>query len=247
MRAAGRARAAPLSCATNPAAVHRRPCTRRRHTFPPRRFASCARVCKRCHRLVTTEPALLQTAELSFRRSRRSIESNAEHERRLRSLLRLLARLEPYVRRLLLIVHAPCWYAVEAAGQLAAELQASLGRCTHLVDLRMELEDMPCTLGAWLAPLAGSLRRLHVAHYCRNGHDYGPLQLQPGSLAACAQLQALVLEGQLRAPSAACWPCGITSLGATLHVEELPASVSCLCMLLCMWTQLHVWQSAFAW
>lgn len=206
--------------------------TRRRHAFPPRSFASCARVCKRWHRLVPTEPELLQTAELSFRRSRRSlwVESDADQERRLRSLLRLLARLKPHVRRLLLIVHAPYRYNLETAGQLAAEVLASVGRCTHLADLRMELEDMPCTLGPWLAPLAGSLHRLHVAHYCRNRHDDEPLQLQPGSLAACTQLQALVLEGKLSAPSAACWPCRITSLGVTLRFEELPASVSCLCV-----------------
>ncbi len=81
-----------IPSATAAAAAHLHP------VAPPpcRRQATCALVCKRWHRLVTTEPELLQEAQLSLQRSPAQ-ESAAD---RLVSLLHGLRQLAPHVQRL---------------------------------------------------------------------------------------------------------------------------------------------------
>ncbi len=116
----------------------------------------------------------------------------------------------------------------QGAAGLEAFLQARLERCTRLEELSLYLRELPCTLGPWLAPLAGSLRRLCVEHSTSEA-QWGavPLRLQPGGLSACTRLEKLVLEGHgLDAPSAACWPQRLTSLSLMLGAGDLPASVS---------------------
>lgn len=199
------------------------------------RLASCALVCKRWHGLVTAEPRLLRSLDLELSNSSGSKRSRgdpaADAERRLRSLLRFLSAAAPHVRDLSLRLDAPRHYRPAQARQLAAELQASLGRCTQLERLSLDLCDVPCTLGPWLAPLAGRLRHVHVEYLATRillGEER-VLRLQPGGLAACARVETLVLNADngLDVHSAGCWPQGLTSL--ELHLpfsRDLPAPVS---------------------
>ena len=193
--------------------------------LPCCRQATCALVCKRWHCLVTTEPELLREAELSF--NRRPTEESELRALRFSSVLHGLRQLAPHVQRLSLSIVPPLTDAQGAAG-VEAFLQARLGRCTCLEELSLYLRELPCTLGPWLAPLGGSLRRLCVQHSTSEA-AWGavPLRLQPGGLSACTQLEKLVLEGHgLEAPEAGCWPQRLTSPSLMLGAGDLPASVS---------------------
>lgn len=193
-------------------------------------------MCKRWHGLVAAEPRLLQSLDLELSNSsgsrRARSDTAADAERRLRSLLRFLSAAAPHVRDLSLRLDAPRHYSPGQARRLAAELQACLGRSTGLASLSLDLCNVPCPLGPWLAPLAGSLRRLRMEFTASSmlcGDD-GMLRLQPGGLAACTQLEDLILKGDtgLDARSAGCWPQGLSSLELHLpFARELPASVSC--------------------
>ncbi len=153
----------------------------------------------------------------------------ADRQQRVLSLLLCFRRLAPHVQRLEVTAQALPRDGAEHAARLAAELQARLGRCTQLECLQLSLCGVPCTLGPWLAPLAGSLRRLRVdGTTCEDVRPFPPLRLQPGGLSACTQLEALALDiqGGVDAPSAACWPQRLTSLSLTQSAAALPASVS---------------------
>lgn len=146
---------------------------------------------------MTTEAQLLQTLELKISNDsgsqwRRKGASNpaADGEQRLRSLLRFLSAAAPHARQLDLYLDAPPHYAMPAMRQLAAEVQACLARCVSVEILTLSVGDVPCTLGPWLAPLAGSLRRLQVGYTAaklRGG--VWALWPQPEGLGACTQLE----------------------------------------------------------
>jgi hypothetical protein len=188
------------------------------------RLTACAQVCKRWHRLVTSDPGLLRAAQLSFRRNRPGLplgqhETAGEMEHCLRSLLRFLGQLEPHAQRLILSIEDPC---PQGSQWLAAELRASLGRCTQLAELSLDLRDVPCSLGPLLSPLAGSLRRLRLGTLGRGRAS--------GGLRACTQLKVLVIEGHgwLGELTADCWPQRLTSLSllSMLASGNLPRSMS---------------------
>ncbi len=190
------------------------------------RVFKCALVCKRWHELVTTEPQLLQSLELQA-------SSDSASNGRFSSLLRFLSAAAPHVRQLSLSLEARGHYTGSEMRQLAAHLHTCLARCTQLESLSLRLGSVPCTLGPWLAPLAGSLRRLELEYKISVPGSDNTLRLEPEGLAACTQLEALALIGSavwLQAPVAGCWPAGITSLELRLSwLSELPTSVSLLC------------------
>ncbi len=203
-------------------------------------------MCKRWHRLITTE--LLRDAEAGFYRYPRKLPfaGTATPAERLACLLRFLRRMKRRVRRLRLSVEALRSEDDAGAAQLAAELQARLGRCVRLEELSLWVKQVPVKLGPWLAPLGGTLRRLTFQYAALSPiqGDARPLRLQPGGLSACTRLESLVLDAQharIAASSAGCWPAGITSL--ELHLSSqlqpyLPESVSllhCWRLVLLLW------------
>ncbi|KAI7845394.1 hypothetical protein COHA_001099 [Chlorella ohadii] len=189
------------------------------------RVFKCALVCKRWHELVTTEPQLLQSLELQA-------SSDSASNGRFSSLLRFLSAAAPHVRQLSLSLEARGHYTGSEMRQLAAHLHTCLARCTQLESLSPRLGSVPCTLGPWLAPLAGSLRRLELEYKISVPGSDNTLRLEPEGLAACTQLEALALIGSavwLQAPVAGCWPAGITSLELRLSwLSELPTSFAVL-------------------
>ena len=175
-------------------------------------------MCKRWHGVVTTEPQLLQSLDL---------EVSCDTDGHLRSLLRFLSAGAPHVQQLSLVLEARSHDIGSEMRQLAAQLQDRLGRCTQLESLCLRLGGVPCTLGPWLAPLAGSLRRLELEYMAGEAHT---LSLESDGLAACTQLEALAISGsgvQLQAFTDHCWPAGLTSLELRLLWDSrLPKSVS---------------------
>ncbi len=174
-------------------------------------------MCKRWHGVVTTDPRLLQSLD---------VELSCDTDGHLRSLLRFLSAAAPHVQQLSLFLEAPPHNSEPKAHQLAAELQARLGRCTQLECLSLRLGGVPCTLGPWLAPLAGSLRRLALDHTAGGAIM---LWLESDGPAACTKLETLAISGsrvQLWTFTDHCWPAGLTSLELRLLWDsKLPTSV----------------------
>lgn len=186
-------------------------------------MATCTLVCKQWHRLVTSEPELLH--EVAAAVGRHGIAS-------IRSLYRFLRQVAaPHLHSLELRVTVPASSRLRGPEGLMKELENALAKCNgghQLSELRVTA-NFPLTLGAWLRPLACSLRRLQVLAVSNSNY----IEETTEGLPACTQLEQLLLDGTAlweELPPSSLWPASITSLAWNSRFAiHLPAQVRPQC------------------